>query len=427
MMGQGTKDKITHPTGSKLGGNPFADDNTINGITPTGSKLGGVPEDMLSQQGTQTIVQQPRVEQQKQTHENGGTQPKENNGQPPVNDGSAKIAPSTTPVQNQTSATSPESIQKESATPKAQKTMTYEEMFRMSNPYTPPTPEELEKERKKKKREAIFAAISDGVSALANLYFTSQGALNSYDPKNSMSSKVKKRWDDLEKEREGKNKEYYQGYMRARMADDEVARDNRDWEYKVGRDKLADERYTAEQAENKRRYEAGVKERAEQRKAEGERWQKQFDENQRQFNTNQSRLKNQATQQANARIAAAKAAGARGVRGKQLGFADGNGNQVSIYENVWKGSMPQVLDVLMQDKSISDGNSAAINIKAGIASHAQIEDFVKQNWHRSADARAIMMALSKIDPATMTSEVQDGEDYSQYQQQDDDFSQYEVK
>lgn len=427
MMGQGTKDKITHPTGSKLGGNPFADDNTTNGITPTGSKLGGVPEDMLSQQGTQTIVQQPRVEQQKQTHENGGTQPKENNGQPPVNDGSAKIAPSTTPVQNQTSSTSPESIQKESATPKAQKTMTYEEMFRMSNPYTPPTPEELEKERKKKKREAIFAAISDGVSALANLYFTSQGALNSYDPKNSMSSKVKKRWDDLEKEREGKNKEYYQGYMRARMADDEVERDNRNWEYKVGRDKLADERYTAEQAENKRRYEAGVKERAEQRKAEGERWQKQFDENQRQFNTNQSRLKNQATQQANARIAAAKAAGARGVRGKQLGFADGNGNQVSIYENVWKGSMPQVLDVLMQDKSITDGNSAAINIKAGIASHAQIEDFVKQNWHRSADARAIMMALSKIDPATMTSEVQDGEDYSQYQQQDDDFSQYEVK
>lgn len=422
-MGQGTKDKITHPTGSKLGGNPFADDNTTNGITPTGSKLGGVPEDMLSQQGTQTIVQQPRVEQQKQTHENGGTQPKENNGQPPVNDGSAKIAPSTTPVQNQTSSTSPESIQKESATPKAQKTMTYEEMFRMSNPYTPPTPEELEKERKKKKREAIFAAISDGVSALANLYFTSQGALNSYDPKNSMSSKVKKRWDDLEKEREGKNKEYYQGYMRARMADDEVERDNRNWEYKVGRDKLADERYTAEQAENKRRYEAGVKERAEQRKAEGERWQKQFDENQRQFNTNQSRLKNQATQQANARIAAAKAAGARGVRGKQLGFADGNGNQVSIYENVWKGSMQQVYDAIIADGVASPTKLQEVE---GMTP-AQKEDFVKANWTKSPKAQTIMMALSKIDPATMTSEVQDGEDYSQYQQQDDDFSQYEVK
>lgn len=423
MMGQNTKDRITNQTGGKLGGNPFAESDTDNGITLTGSKLGGVPKDMLSQQGNQTIVQQPRVEQQKQTHENGGTQPKANSGQPSVNDGSAKVQPEQGTTQNQVGATSPESVQKESATPTTQKTMTYEEMFRMSNPYTPPTPEELEKERKKKKREAIFAAIGDGVSALANLYYTSQGALNSYDPKNSMSAKFQKRWDKIKKEREGKNKEYYQGYMRARMADDEVARDNRNWEYKVGRDKLADERYTAEQAENKRRYEAGVKERAEQRKAEGERWQKQFDENQRQFNVNQKRLTNQATQQANARIAAAKAAGARGVRGKQLGFADGNGNQVSIYENVWKGSMQQVYDAI-----IADGVASPTKLREvkGMTP-AQKEDFVKANWTKSPKAQTIMMALSKIDPATMTSEVQDGEDYSQYQQQDDDFSQYEVK
>lgn len=422
-MWQNTKDRITNPTGGKLGGNPFAESDTDNGIIPTGSKLGGVPEDVLSQQSTQTTVQQPRVEQQKQTHENGGTQPKANSGQPPVNDGSAKVQPEQDTTQNQVGATSPESVQKESATPTTQKTMTYEEMFRMSNPYTPPTPEELEKERKKKKREAIFAAISDGVSALANLYFTSQGAFNSYDPKNSMSAKFQKRWDKIEKEREGKNKEYYQGYMRARMADDEVARDNRNWEYKVGRDKLADDRYTAEQAENKRRWEAGVKERAEQRKAEGERWQKQFDENQRQFNANQRRLTNQATQQANARIAAAKAAGARGVRGKQLGFADGNGNQVSIYENVWKGSMQQVYDAIIADGVASPTKLQEVE---GMTP-AQKEDFVKANWTKSPKAQTIMMALSKIDPATMTSEVQDGEDYSQYQQQDDDFSQYEVK
>ena len=422
-MWQNTKDRITNPTGGKLGGNPFAESDTDNGIIPTGSKLGGVPEDVLSQQSTQTTVQQPRVEQQKQTHENGGTQPKANSGQPPVNDGSAKVQPEQDTTQNQVGATSPESVQKESATPTTQKTMTYEEMFRMSNPYTPPTPEELEKERKKKKREAIFAAIGDGVSALANLYFTTQGAFNSYDPKNSMSAKFQKRWDKIEKEREGKNKEYYQGYMRARMADDEVARDNRNWEYKVGRDKLADDRYTAEQAENKRRYEAGVKERAEQRKAEGERWQKQFDENQRQFNANQRRLTNQATQQANARIAAAKAAGARGVRGKQLGFADGNGNQVSIYENVWKGSMQQVYDAIIADGVASPTKLQEVE---GMTP-AQKEDFVKANWTKSPKAQTIMMALSKIDPATMTSEVQDGEDYSQYQQQDDDFSQYEVK
>lgn len=424
-MGQDTKERIKNPTGGKLGSNPFADDNTSNGITPTGGKLGGVPEDVLSQQNTQTIVQQPKVEQQKQTHENGGTQPKENNGQPPVNDGSAKVAPATTPVQNQTSATSPESVQKESATPQAQKTMTYEEMFRMSNPYTPPTPEELEKERKKKKREAIFAAIGDGVSALANLYYTSQGALNSYDPNNSMSKKWKERWDKVDKDRKENNKDYYQGYMRARMADEENARDNRNWEYKVGRDKLADDRYNAQQEENKRRYEEGKQERAEQRKVEGERWQKQFDENQRQFNKNQSRLATQAKDAAEARKAAAQATAARGVRGKQLGFSDGNGNQVSIYENVWKGSMQQVYDAIVADGAASP---TALQKAEGMTA-AQKEDFVKANWTKSPSAKAIMKALSQIDPATMTSDVESGDDYSQYEQKggDDDYSQYEVK
>lgn len=421
-MGQDTKDRITNPTGSKLGGNPFAGDDTNNG-NPTGSKLGGVPEEVLSQQSTQTIVQQPKVEQQKQTHENGGTKPKANNGEPPVNDGSAKVAPAQGTTQNQVGATSPESVQKESATPNVQKTMSYEDMFRASNPYTPPTPEELEKERKKKKREAIFAAIGDGVSALANLYFTSQGAFNSYDPKNSMSAKFKERWDKVQKERDANNKYYYNGMMQAKQADDAVARDKRNWEYKVGRDAIADERYTAEQAESKRRYDEGKKERAEARKAEGERWQKQFDENQRQFNQNQSRLRAQSKEQAEARKATAQAAAARGVRGKQLGFADGNGNQVSIYENVWKGSMQQVYDAIIADGVASPSKLQEVE---GMTP-AQKEDFVKANWTKSQRAQAIMMALSKIDPATMTNELQSGEDYSQYQQQDDDYSQYEVK
>ena len=48
--------------------------------------------------------------------------------------------------------------------------VSYEEMFRLLNPYKPPTQEELEKERKKQRREQIFAAIGDGISALSNLF-----------------------------------------------------------------------------------------------------------------------------------------------------------------------------------------------------------------------------------------------------------------
>ena len=35
------------------------------------------------------------------------------------------------------------------------------------------------------------------------------------------------------------------------------------------------------------------------------------------------------------------------------------------------------------------------------------EDFVKQNWNKSKNSASIMLALSKIDPATMSSELND--------------------
>ena len=49
------------------------------------------------------------------------------------------------------------------------KRLSYSEMFQLMSPYKPPTPEELEKERKRQKRESIFAAIGDGISAISNL------------------------------------------------------------------------------------------------------------------------------------------------------------------------------------------------------------------------------------------------------------------
>ena len=41
------------------------------------------------------------------------------------------------------------------------------------------------------------------------------------------------------------------------------------------------------------------------------------------------------------------------------------------------------------------------------------EDYVKQNWHKSPKASQIMLTLSGIDPATMTSGLNDDvEDYT---------------
>lgn len=132
--------------------------------------------------------------------------------------------------------------------------LTYEQMYKMANPYKPPTQEELEKERKKQKREQIFAAISDGISALSNLYFTTQYAPNMYRPAETQSEKTRKRWDRLTAERNANMTAYINGLMRTRQADDTYNDNERAWarqlrldKVKAERDKAADKRAEAKE------------------------------------------------------------------------------------------------------------------------------------------------------------------------------------
>lgn len=112
--------------------------------------------------------------------------------------------------------------------PEAKK-MSYVEMFRQMSPYKPPTAEELENARKKEKRDKVFAAIGDGIAALSNLYFTTKGAPNAFDPRNSLSAKARERWDKLNKEREENARYYMQEAMKAQALDDD--RDDKDRSY----------------------------------------------------------------------------------------------------------------------------------------------------------------------------------------------------
>lgn len=56
-------------------------------------------------------------------------------------------------------------------------------------------------EQKRKKRDQLFAAIGDGVSALSNLYFASQGAPSLYNGETTHSGETRKRWDKLIQEK----------------------------------------------------------------------------------------------------------------------------------------------------------------------------------------------------------------------------------
>ena len=142
----------------------------------------------------------------------------------------------------------PEQKKPQPAESQEPKRMSYEDMFRKLNPYKPPTQEELEKERKKQKREQIFAAIGDGISALSNLFFTTQYAPNMYSGRNTASQRTKERWDRLAAERNANMTAYINGLMRARQADDAYNDNERAWARQLGLDKIKQERDKAADA-----------------------------------------------------------------------------------------------------------------------------------------------------------------------------------
>ena len=276
----------------------------------------------------------------------------------------------------------------------------------------PMTQEEIAKQEKKYKRQQIFNAIGEGIQALSNLFFTTQGAPSMYTGQNNSLDRTKARYDKMMNDNRDNALAYYNLYFRAKQADDakadgerrwqrllgldqyqrerDQAADQRyqsEWNYKMERDKVADQRYDDEQEYRKGRD-----------KAADEQWQKSFDQRERQHKDDMEteRGRNAAT-------------AARGVRGKRIGFADGDGNQVGIYENVWKGSMQQVFDAMISDLAPTDETERKRFEREmrKLDTPQKKEDYVKQNWHKSPKASQIMLTLSKLDPATMTSELND--------------------
>lgn len=118
--------------------------------------------------------------------------------------------------------------------------LTYAQMYEMLNPEKPETDEDRQKREKKEKYEGIFSAIGDAVSALSNLYFTSKGAPNTYNPSSSMSAATKARWDKLKAEREAVRDRYNNGMLNAMMRDKEQDWRQQQSDYQKQRDEKAD-------------------------------------------------------------------------------------------------------------------------------------------------------------------------------------------
>lgn len=160
------------------------------------------------------------------------------------------------------------------AKPEKERRMSYVDILKQLNPYQPPTQEELEKERKKEKRERMFAAIGDGISALSNLYFTTQYAPNMYNHENSQSDKVRSKWDKLRADRDAQMNAYIKNLMAAQQADDENTENERKWQRQLGIDVYNQQKDDEEFQYKKER--DGVKD---------DQWQKSYDQKADQFET----------------------------------------------------------------------------------------------------------------------------------------------
>ncbi|WP_300502249.1 hypothetical protein [uncultured Duncaniella sp.] len=188
---------------------------------PTGASLQGAPNSVSSQPTPQTSApQQP-------TSAPTSTQPQAQ--QAPRTDATAVAGNSGT----------------------EQPHLSYVQMYEMLNPNKPETAEERAKREKREKSEAAIAAVGDTISALSNLWFTSQYAPNAYDPSKGMSATTKARWDKLRQEREARRREYADGYMRALAMDEAKNREDRNWRHTIEREKIADQRYEIKAAQDK--------------------------------------------------------------------------------------------------------------------------------------------------------------------------------
>lgn len=160
------------------------------------------------------------------------------------------------------------------AIPEKERRMSYVDMLKQLSPYQPPTQEELEKERKKEKRERMFAAIGDGISALSNLYFTTQYAPNMYKHENSQSEKVKSKWDKLRADRDTQMNAYIKNLMAAQQADDENADNDRKWQRQLGID-----------AYNQQKDADAIQYKKDRDKVKDDQWQQTYDQKADQFET----------------------------------------------------------------------------------------------------------------------------------------------
>ncbi len=281
-----------------------------------------------------------------------------------------------------------EVVAPQAAAPK--KVSSYEDIERELVSSPEPTTEELEKQRKKEKRDKTIAAISDGINAISSMYAASQGAPGFFGKENSQTAAVNKKYKDMADQLKEDKIAYKNGLQRAKALDAAAEKERLSWErtLQLDQEKRADKQYERKQTrkENKRKAEereyqrsrdaAGDKRKAEATAESNRQWQAKFDQD------------------------AGKAA--TSAASKRIGLSDGKGEQFYIDDNVWKGSALKAYDILS-----SELNTAAnTRIPQKVTEDEKVA-YVLQNWTKSPKVAEYMRGLSNFNPSSSPTSAND--------------------
>ena len=113
-------------------------------------------------------------------------------------------------------------VKKEEPKPQP-KQLSYADMYKIINPELNETAEQRANREKKERTKARIAALGDGLRALSNIYFATNGAKVVHNPESDMTKAVNKRKAYMDAQREKNRASWLAGYQRA-LALDEQAR-----------------------------------------------------------------------------------------------------------------------------------------------------------------------------------------------------------
>ena len=106
------------------------------------------------------------------------------------------------------------------------KQLSYADMYKMLNPEMNETAEQGANREKKERTKARIAATGDGLRALANIFFATNGAKVVHNPESDMTKAINKRKAYMDSQREKNRASWLAGYQRALALDEEARKNN---------------------------------------------------------------------------------------------------------------------------------------------------------------------------------------------------------